>query len=177
MKLPPQYSWLALALLFTGCATGYQLGNIPSGDMAGVKNIWVPLAKNDTFRPYVQPMLTTAVIHELDNDGTYQTSRAADAEATLNITVTKFTRSSVNQNPDNSTQTTQFRCTLYAQVTLTNNLTGKIIFKNIEFSGFTDYYVPNFQLGSDNVEAERQALPLATQRLAQNIVRQVTEGW
>jgi hypothetical protein len=95
----------------------------------------------------------------------------------LQVTVVNFQRSSLNQNPDNTNQTTQFRATLTAKATLTNNLTGKVIFQDVEFQGSTDYYVPNFGLGGDSVEAERQAMPLACEKLAQNIVRQVTEGW
>jgi hypothetical protein len=176
MKFISHNLWLALPVWLLGCA-GYQLGNIPSGEMKGVKNIWVPMVKNETFTPYLQPLVTNAIIHEFGNDGTYQTGRAGNAEATLQVAVIKFERSSVNQNPDNTMQTTQFRGTLTVKATLTNNLTGKVIFKDLEFQGFTEYYVPNFQQGGDNVEAERQAMPLAGQKLAQNIVRQITEGW
>jgi hypothetical protein len=176
MKSLLRSSWLALPVLLLGCA-GYKLGNIPSGDMKNVKNIWVPMVKNETFTPYLQPMITNAIIHEFGNDGTYQADRAGSSEATLTVVVTKFDRTSVNTNPDNTTQTTQFRGTLTAKATLTNNLTGKVIFKDVEFRGSTDYYVPNFNLGGDNVEAERQAMPLASQKLAQSIVRQVAEGW
>lgn len=145
--------------------------------MKDVKKIWVPMVKNETFTPYLQPMLTNAVIHAFDDDGTYSSGRAADSEATLQITITKFERTSIKQNPDNTAQTSEFRGTIVAKATLTNNLTGKVIFKDLEFEGATEYYIPNFNQGGDSVEAERQALPLAGQKLAQNIVRQVTEGW
>ncbi|MDR1144703.1 MAG: LPS assembly lipoprotein LptE [Verrucomicrobiales bacterium] len=176
MKLLLRGAWLAWLALLTGCA-GYQLGNIPTGEMKGVRNIWVPMVQNETFTPYLQSLVTNALIHEFDNDGTYQTGRAGESEATLRVTVVKFERSSVNQNPDNTTQTTQFRGTLTARATLTNNLTGKEIFKDLEFHGSTDYYVPNFRQGGDNIEAERQAMPLAGIKLAQNIIHQITEGW
>ncbi|MDR2462756.1 MAG: LPS assembly lipoprotein LptE [Verrucomicrobiales bacterium] len=176
MKLLSRSLLLALPLSMLGCA-GYQLGNIPSGDMKGVKSIWVPMVKNETFTPYLAPLVTNAVIHEFSNDGTYQTGRAGASEATLTLTVVSFNRAAVNYNPNNSTQTTQFRATLTARATLTNNLTGKVIFKDVPFQGSTDYYVANFNLGGDNVEAERQAMPLAAMQAARKIVRQVTEGW
>lgn len=162
---------LLFSMLTIGCA-GYRLGNTPRSDMEGVKNIYIPVVKNETFEPGLQVTTTNAIIREIENDGTYMTSRLRSAGASLDVTLVNFTRKPLRRDVGDSTFTTEYRGTLEAKVTLTNLKTGTILFKNRTVKGSTDYFFQdNFQ------EVERQALPLASVDLARKISNMVTDGW
>jgi outer membrane lipopolysaccharide assembly protein LptE/RlpB len=170
----PLHQLLPLLLslvLITGCA-GYKLGNIPSAEMEGVKTIYVPVLKNESYEPGLQVQTTNAVIRKLETDGTYLTSRMAKADATLEISITDVERSPKRLQRDNAIATQEYTVTIHAKFTLTNHNTGKKVLEGVEVSGSTDFFLFN-----DVQEGERQALPLAVDKVAYEIVRQVTEGW
>ncbi|NJK93314.1 MAG: LptE family protein [Blastochloris sp.] len=162
---------LALTLLLGACA-GYKLGNIPSADMQGVQTIYVPVAKNDSYEPGLQVLTTNAVIRQLETDGAYRSARLDQSDASLEVTITRLERSPKRVQRDNVVATQEYTLTLSAKFTLTNHSTGKKVLENVEVSGQTDYFLFN-----DVQEGERQALPLAVDKLAYEIVKQVTEGW
>jgi len=160
-----------LALLFSSCA-GYHMGGIPSAQLKGVKTIYVPMVKNESYKPSLQVMATNALIHQLENDGTFHSSRIGSADATLEVTIINFERNSMRRAPDNSLVSEEYQGLLTAKATLINNLTGKKVFADQTFTGKTQYYV-----AQDAQEGERQALPLAAEDLAREIITQVTNGW
>jgi hypothetical protein len=162
---------LSLITLFTGCA-GYKLGNIPSAEMEGVKTIYVPTAKNQSYEPGLQTQLTNALIRKLETDGTYRSARLGQADATLETTIVAVERTPKRLTRDNTVSTQEYTVTVRAQFTLTNHSTGKKVLNSVEASGDTDFFLLN-----DVQEGERQALPLALDELAYNIIKQVTEGW
>lgn len=162
---------ICFTFLFTGCA-GYQLGNVPYKAMEGVKTIYVPVIKNQTVEPRLPVMMTNAIIRELDNDGTYTSSRLRNADATLEVTIIRFHRDPTRRARDNSLQSVQYRAELTAKATLTNHITGKKLFSDLTVSGKTTFFVQDAAQ-----EAERQAIPLAAKDLAYNLVKQITEGW
>ncbi|MDD5261143.1 MAG: LptE family protein [Methylacidiphilales bacterium] len=163
-------------LILTGCA-GYHVGNIASSDLKGVKTIYVPMVKNETYEPSIQAIVTNAIIHSMENDGTFHSTRMGSADATLEVTITQFDRNPTLFSRDNTIVPLEYRGTMTARVTLLNNLTGKKILADTQVSGYTDYFTSQSSQQRDAVEAERQALPLAAQKLADNIVKQVTDGW
>ncbi len=156
---------------FFGCA-GYQVGNIPNSAMSGVRTIYVPVARNLTLEPGLPVMATNAIIRRLENDGTYASARSGGADAELTVTLTEFERVPTRRSRDDVAITSQYRAVLKARVTLVNRVTGAVVIRDREFAGSTEYMVQ-----SDAVEAERQALPLAAQDLANRIVSAVAEGW
>lgn len=160
-----------IPLLFTACA-GYRLGNVPYQQMEGVRTIYVPVVKNDTYEPSLQVMTTNAIIRALHNDGTYQSSRIANADATLEVKIVQFERIPVRLSRDNVRTTDQYRIRLTANATLTNHRTGTKVFTDLTATGQTDFFVQD-----DIQEAERQAIPIAADDLARKLVNLITEGW
>jgi hypothetical protein len=157
--------------LFSACA-GYKLGNVPYKEMEGVRSIYVPTVKNETNEPGMQIQATNAILRALDNDGTYRSARTASADATLEVVITKFERRPMRSNRDNLTTTEQYRMDITAKATLVNHRTGQKVFSQITAVGQTDYF---FQ--DDLQESERQAIPTALEKLATQLVNQITEGW
>ena len=68
--------------------------------------------------------------------------------------------------------TAQYQVTIHATVTYVNRKLGRKIFENSTATGSTTFFTQ-----SDIQEGERQALPLAAEDLANNVVKLVTEGW
>ena len=164
------------ALILAGCA-GYKAGNISSADLNGVKTIYVPVVKNETYEPSIQVMFTNALIRSLENDGTFHTTRLAKADASLEVTITSFDRNPMLYSRDNTIVPLEFRGTMIAKITLINNLTGKTVYKDYGISAYTDYFTLQNSQQRDAVEAERQALPIAAQKLADKITARISEGW
>ncbi len=162
---------LLLALLLSSCG-GYRLGNVPRADMEGVQTIYVPVVLNETYEPGLQVMTTNAIISRLERDGTYKSSRVAKADATLQVTITDFTRQTLRSSRDDFRVTQQYRYNLTAKFTLTNHRTGTIIFNERTILGETDFFIQD-----DPQEGERQALPLTADKLADRIVSLISEGW
>ncbi|MGF1678528.1 MAG: LPS assembly lipoprotein LptE [Candidatus Methylacidiphilales bacterium] len=163
--------FLGFALL-TSCA-GYRVGNIPYSEMKGVKRIYVPVVHNKTFEPGLQVATTNAVLRRIDQDGTYQSGRLKESDATLEITLTQYRREALRRARDNSLVTEEYKLILTAEVTLINHLTGQKFLDKVLVTGDTSIYVNENRFQ----ENERQAIPLATEALAYEIVRQITEGW
>ncbi len=167
------FALIAIAsLLLTSCA-GYKLGNVPYAEMKGVEKIYVPVVKNETYEPGIQVMITNAVIRRFNQDGTYQIGRQGESDATLEIVISDLKRDSMRRARSNSLITEEYRINLEATATLTNHRTGQKLFDKEIIFGDTSIYVNENRMQ----ENERQALPLAAEALAYEIVRRVTEGW
>ncbi|MFH1067550.1 MAG: LptE family protein [bacterium] len=166
-----KWIFLGAMCVLMSCA-GYRLGNIPSAEMKGVKTIFVPVVKNDSYEPGLPVMVTNAILRRIDNDGTFSSSREGQADATLEVRVTRLTRSPLRRSREDVQVTDEYEVTLEAEATLTNLKSGKRIFTKRKVTGKTRYFV------QDNLqEGERQALPSAADDLAVNLVKLVAEGW
>ncbi|MDX6767723.1 MAG: LPS assembly lipoprotein LptE [Candidatus Methylacidiphilales bacterium] len=168
--------WIASVVLIplltlSGCS-GYRLGNVPYKEMEGVRSIYVPTVKNKTLEPSLQIAATNAILRAIDNDGTYHSARSSAADATLEVTLSQFSRKPIRSNRENLTTTIQYRLTIVATGTLTNHRTGQKVFSELTATGETDFFVQD-----DLQESERQAAPTALDQMAQRLVNQITEGW
>jgi len=74
--------FLIFAGCFAGCA-GYTLGPIPPTYMKGVHRVAVPIFKNDTISPDIEALATTAVIKQIQQDGTYEVTGVDQADAVI----------------------------------------------------------------------------------------------
>jgi hypothetical protein len=171
IKVRSFFSFAALVLLVAGCS-GYRLGNIGGKEVQGMRTIYVPVVKNEGYEPGLQVVTTNAIIRRFENDGTLQTVKSLDADGELNVTIKKVQRIGTRNDRNNVIRTAEYEVEIIAEATFTNRRLGRKIFENKEVRGKTAFYVPN-----DLQEGERQALPLASEDLANNIVKLIVEGW
>ncbi len=157
--------------MFTGCA-GYRVGSIAGAELQGVRSIWVPPVRNKSLEPALPGLATNAIRRRIDNDGTLENTSDAQADAVLEVTITRIERDPVRNARNDVLLAAQYDVKIHAVATLTNRRLGRKIFENRPVSGRTHYY-----LQADSQEVERQAMPLATEDLAQHVVSMVTEGW
>jgi hypothetical protein len=163
---------LALAgFLAFGCA-GYRVGGVGGKSIQGVNSVYVPVLKNKTLEPTLEVPTTTAIIRAFDKDGTLATSQSNGADSQLDVTIIDVRRSILTPEQLDGQAGNQFELTLVARVTFINRKLGKKILDDVVVQGTNSYFV-----NRDQVEGERQALPMAEESLAKNIVALVTEGW
>jgi hypothetical protein len=162
---------LLLVFLLGGCA-GYRVGDISGRNLQGVRSVYVPVVHNNSLEPDLQGVLTDAIIQRFNSDGTLEVNQNGDADSELDVTIDTVVRSAVATSNNNILVTTQYQLTIEAKATYVNRRLGRKIFENVTVSGNTTYFTQ-----SDIPESERQALPLAAQDLANNVVKLVTEGW
>jgi hypothetical protein len=158
-----------VALAFAGCA-GYHLGAV-NGAVAGARSIEIQPFKNQTLEPRLGDSITQSVRQRLQTDGTY---RLATTEGSGDVIVTGVVRnydrhalgflSTDVATPDN------FRLDVVVHVTAKDRTSGKMIVdKNVKGHALV-------HVGPDLASAEREALPLLAEDLAQNISELLTEG-
>jgi hypothetical protein len=165
-----------VGLLFTGCA-GYKIGNIPPTFMKGIHKIAIPVFRNDTLEPRVEVDLANAVIKQFQQDGTYQIVDEKDADAILEGNLDTISRSPARSVIGNVLQTQEYTLQLRCIFKLTNRVTG-IQIDGRTITGTTSFYATGTGgVAQDVNQDERQAIPLAAEDMATQLVSQLSEGW
>ena len=164
------------ALLFGGCA-GYHIGPIKPKFMAGVQTIAIPTFRNDTLEPRVEADLATACINQFQQDGTYQIADEKDADVILQGTLNSIQRHPARSVIGNILQTQEFTLTIQGRFILKKRSTGQVL-DTRTVVGTSSFYVTGSSTPAADVnQDERQALPLAAQDMAVQLVSQYSEGW
>lgn len=160
---------LLLAFLFEGCA-GYQLGPATPAYLRQVHSIAVPTFGNTTIVPRVEVLVTSTVIKQFQQDGTFRIVNADVADAILKAEIVGVNRTPARSVRGNVLSTTEFNLNMTVRYTLLGR-DGKALGSG-GASGGTSFFV-----GTDVSTDERQALPLAAEGLARHLVSQLSEGW
>ena len=164
------------SLMLAGCA-GYTVGPIKPTPMKQVHRIAVRNWKNDTLEPRVSVLLTMMIIKQLQQDGTYEITDEARADAVLDGTLMTIDRRPVRSLRGNILQTREYQLTMRGRYTLTEKATGKIIDQR-NVNGLTSFFVTGRNLvAADTNQDERQAIPLAIEELATRLTSSLSEGW
>ena len=162
----------ALACLgLTGCL-GYQIGATKPYYLRDVHTIAIPTFANKTLIPRVETLVTDTVIKQFQQDGTFKIGNSEkDADATLKAEIIRISRSPARSVRGNVLATSEFNLAMRVKYRLVGP-DGKPIGPSGEVVGTTSFFV-----GTDVTTDERQALPLATEELANRLVTQLSEGW
>jgi hypothetical protein len=153
--------------LLAGC--GYRVGSVGEHP-AGARSITVNPVVNRTLEPGVSDALAQDLRMSLQRDGTYRLSTHEAGDIVVSTTVTDYRRAGVSYESDNVLTVQDYRLTVTAHVVAKDRATGKVVLDR-SVTGFT-----LVRVGSDMTQAERQALPLATTDLAQNITTLLVDG-
>ncbi len=166
--------WMMAACVATlavgGCA--YRLGSIAGEELRGVRTVYVPVVKNETYEPNISVMVTDAIIQQFHRDGTLRVVREAGADSTLDVKLVEFDRRPQRSGRRDTRVTSEYRVELKAEATFKRRGEAEPIFKGRRFTGETEFFI-----GQDLQEAERQSMGLLAEDLARQIVSEVTEGW
>ena len=163
------FASLLLAGLLQGCA-GYHLGPAKPGYLRDVQTIAVPMFRNTTLVPRIEALVTSTVIKQFQQDGTYRIVDGDAADAVVKGEIVAVSRSPARSVRGNVLATTEFNLSVTVRFTVLGR-DGKHLGAG-QVTGTTSFFV-----GSDVSTDERQALPLAAEELARHMVSQLSEGW
>lgn len=182
---------VAVSTAMTGCA-GYQMGAVKPTPYKDIDRIHVPTFKNDSLEPRTAAIVTNSVIKLLQEDGTYEITSREKADAVLEGTINRVERRQLRSAQLDTLRTTEMKLFIVVEWSLVDPNTGqKIAYAsardldetNVESSsnlrqrpgrvvGQTIQFLdPNFQL------SERNAIPLAAEDAAKQLVGQLANGW
>lgn len=163
-----------IAILFclglAGCL-GYRIGPVKPYYLSDVHTLAVPTFKNSTILPRIEVLVTSTVIKQFQQDGTFKIADEKTADATLEGEIIRVSRSPARSVRGNVLATTEFNLAMRVKYKVVGR-DGKPLGPQAEAVGTTSFFV-----GSDVTTDERQALPLATEELATHLVSQLSEGW
>ena len=158
---------LAAAAL-AGCAS-YHLGPV-NGAVAGEKSIEVQPFNNQTLQPRLGDALTQSLRERLQTDATYHLATHGTGDVIVTGVIRQYTRQGLGYLNTDAATPENYRVDLAVHVTARSRLSGKVILDK-DVKGHTFVHI-----GADLASAERQALPLLAEDLAQNIAELLTEG-
>jgi hypothetical protein len=168
MRLPIALLSGCAALLLAGCA-GYHLGPV-DGSSAGAKSIEVQPFHNQTLEPRLGDAITQSVRERLQTDGTYRlVTRGGAGDLVVTGVIRQYTRQGLGYLNTDVTTPENYRVDLVVHVTVRDRLAGKVILDK-DVKGHTFVHI-----GNDLASAEREAMPVLAEDLAQNISELVTE--
>ena len=171
MKSPLFAALAALLFLFTGCA-GYYVGARVPKRMAGVKTIAVPTFHNETLVPRLETLAASTVVKQFQEDGTFEVRSPQEADVILAGTIGRIRRIGARSVRSDIVKQQEYNLALTLTYTLTRRCSGEKIDEGTVI-GQTSFFVS----GNDVNQDERQAIPLAIERAAVNIVSRVSTGW
>jgi hypothetical protein len=164
------------ALAFTSCA-GYHVGPIKPTRMAKINTLAVPDFHNDTLVPRVEVLLATALIKQIQQDGTYKIARENDADAIVQGRLEQILQTPSRSVRGNVLLTREYTLTLKCRYEVKDRATGAILDRHTA-QGQTSLFVSGTStLAADITQDIRQALPLAAEQLAKDMVSHLSEGW
>ncbi len=169
--------FLPLAALLFGSCAGYHVGPIKPTRMAKVTTIAVPSFKNDTLLPRVEVLLANAVIKQLQQDGTYRIVRENEADAIFQGHLEQVVRRPARSVRGNVLLTREYLLTLRCTYEVTDRVTGAILDRRAALGQATFFVSGTDAIAADLTQDERQAIPIAAENLAKDIVSHLSEGW
>ena len=150
------------------------MGSTPkAAGLQDIRVLYVPTAVNETDETAVPGPVTNAILQEIDRDGTFRHARKDEADAILEVTVRKIERSPIQQSVEQYLTTLQYQLTITLDYRVYSMKDKKEVIGRSTTSGYTTFFVQG-----DQTESQRQALPLAAQNAAQNLVTALANrGW
>lgn len=159
-----------VAVSLSGCL-GYHIGPAKPNYLRDIHSISVPTFKNHTLMPRVEVLVTGTVIKQFQQDGTFRIAGDEAADATLKGEIIRIYRTPARSVRGNVLATVEFNLVMRLRYSLIGS-DGRVLAGPAEVAGATSFFV-----GTDVTTDERQALPLATEELATQLVSQLSEGW
>jgi hypothetical protein len=156
------------AFALAGCAA-YQLGPV-NGAVAGAKTIEVQPFNNQTLQPRLGDAITESLRERLQTDATYRLATRGQGDVVVTGVIRQYTRQGLGYLNTDVTTPENYRVDLVVHVTARDRLSDKLILDK-DVKGHTFVHI-----GDDLASAERQALPLLADDLAQNITELLTQG-
>lgn len=180
--LPLAFALLTLVTLglAVGCKS-YQLGHPAE---LPFETIYIQPAKNDSFAPQAQGLLSSQVREAVIRDG--RAKLIADpkkADAVLTMTLTEYTRNAAARRQDDTEVAQNFDLTLGVQLDLYDQRRGDYLFQDREVEARTTGYINNpyanapVQDTQGLIQSEYNAMPRLARELGRKAADELLSVW
>ena len=156
------------ALLLVGCAS-YHLGAINQA-MPGERSIEVAPFNNQTLQPRLGDALTQALRERLQTDGTFHLATHDPGDVIVTGVIRSYQPEGLGYLNTDAVTPENYRIGVVVHVIARERASGKLLLEK-DVKGHTFVHI-----GADLASAERQALPLVADDLAQTITELLAEG-
>lgn len=154
-----------VSCILTSC--GYHIAG-KGGNMPGnVATISIPFLKNQTQKPDVETIVTTALVDEFVKSGIVKVVEE-NADATLIGAVTSYDLTPVSFNKNDVIQ--EYRLTIKIEVSLVRKSDGKVVWQD---KNITDY--EDFKVTTTDINATKTAELDAVKKMANDTARLIKE--
>jgi hypothetical protein len=123
-----------------------------------------------TTFPMMENTVKNAVVDRFILDGTLKIVKEEAADVTLKGSLVNYRRDSLRESSSDTPE--EYRTTIFVDMTLTNNKTGKVVWEKKSFAGDSTYYTTG-----QFVKTESQAVQDAAHDLARRTVEMTVEAW
>lgn len=160
-------------LALAGC--GYHPAGSPAHLPNTVRTLAVPMFENATQSYHAEVLFTQAVIQELSSRTPYRliTGDSADADATLNGTITSFVVTPLTYNSQTG-QSSSFLITIKASVKLVDR-SGRVLYENTNYL-FRQQYETTQDLVTF-IQEDNPAMQRLANDFAQSVVSDILESF
>jgi len=160
--------FLPLALLLLAGCTGYRVGSTLD---PAIQTICVRV-ENKTDEPSIEVEVMKALRAEIQMDGRLLITSCEEADALLEVTLTRYHLSAVAYDRKRGSLAREYRATLTGRAVLRNTASGEVILEMPVFRGESD-----FDYAADLTTAKLGALPEASADLARKVVSTTVSAW
>ncbi len=166
---------LLLVLGLAGC--GYTTGSLLPAKYRKIavepfqnKIAFVDENLQRTYLPLLESNVRTTIIDKFLSDGNLRIADVDKADLVLNGNLIGFAQDTLRQDTSQNVQ--EYRIRVIVSLTLTDNATGKILWKEPSFTGEASYFLTGPQAQSQSAAADAAMADLATR-----IVERTIENW
>ncbi|MDR0693402.1 MAG: LPS assembly lipoprotein LptE [Puniceicoccales bacterium] len=135
--------------------------------------IYVAPIRNDSFAPQTQEVLTRRVRSRLTNISGLELAPSPENAAVLEITIIEFGRFLATTQEDDTSQAKSFNIRMAIHCSLSNNLTGRVFFRDYRISDFIECHTSN----DDFQTLQYQAIPRLANKIADKVCDVICHLW
>lgn len=162
---------LLIAPFLASCA-GYQLGGVKPQSLARIKQIAVPMFRNDTQHPRAEAIATSAVASAILQDGTYRVSSLDKADAVLEGTIHRIDYTQIRATRLDTLRPEELQNTVTLVWFLKDARDpGKVLASGTSVGTSRFFVDANLQTSRNN------ALPDAMERAGEALVSRISNGF
>jgi len=157
-----------LLLLSAGCAS-YRLGSMLPDD---IQTVYMPTCVNQTTEPMIEQDVTSAILAQIQMDGSLRVVSEEMADTILDVTLTKFWLDPVAYVSGASSTADQYRMNIRASFVLRQRIDNSVV---AESPGITGWY--EFDFVGDMTSSKNVALRPTADDLGRRIVNGIVQYW
>lgn len=162
----------ALASLLLAAAPGcvhYHLGSMLPPD---IQTVFVPTVENQTTEPFLEQDVTSAVISQIQMDGSLKIADEDKADTILEIVLSRFWLVPVSYVSKAASSANEYRMNITASIVLRRLSDDSIVLESPSITGHED-----FEYTGDITSAKAIALRPTAEDLGRRIVNELVMYW